>query len=295
MPWIRLDDQFPDHPKVIDAGPLAAWLYVCGIGYCNRLLTDGHIPSGQVRKLADVDNAGELAATLVRVGLWEEVEGGYRIHDYLDYQPSAEQVKAERAATARRQHEWRERNKGRNGVSNAVTDTVSNAPRNATVTGAPYPPRTRTHPDPKKRDVSSSHDDDRASATNHAARFAAFWHAYPKKVGKKACAEWWQKRKPDDDLTQTILDGVETYKRSETYQRNFVKDPINWLKEERWTDEPDEPAQRGPLGRDKERVEVLQRALERRGYGPAGTGPVAYANGSEVSHEPIRIGDRRRP
>jgi hypothetical protein len=97
MPWIRLDDQFPDHPKVVAAGPVAAWLYVCGIGYCNRLLTDGLIPRGQVRKLADVENATELADQLVKVGLWEEVEDGYRIHDFLEYQPSAEQVKAERS------------------------------------------------------------------------------------------------------------------------------------------------------------------------------------------------------
>lgn len=97
MPWIRLDDQFPDHPKVVEAGPLASWLYVCGIGYCNRLLTDGFIPSGQVRKLADVDNAGDLVKCLVAVGLWDEAEGGYQVHDFLDYQPSAEQVKAERS------------------------------------------------------------------------------------------------------------------------------------------------------------------------------------------------------
>jgi len=146
MPWIRLDDQFPDHPKVIEAGPLASWLYVCGIGYCNRLLTDGFIPLGQVRKLADVDSAGELAARLVAVGLWDEAEGGYRIHDYLEYQPSAEEVKAERAGNARRQQEWRGRNKGSSAVSNAVTDSVSNAPNNGPVTPAPYP--SRTHPVP---------------------------------------------------------------------------------------------------------------------------------------------------
>lgn len=86
MPWIRLDDQFPDHPKVIEAGPLASWLYVCGIGYCNRLLTDGFIPSGQVRKLADVDSAGELAARLVAVGLWDEAEGGYRVTDAIRWE-----------------------------------------------------------------------------------------------------------------------------------------------------------------------------------------------------------------
>jgi hypothetical protein len=153
MTWIRIDDQFADHPKVVSAGPLAAWLYVCGLSYCSRQLTDGFIPDGQLRKLADVDNAGELGDRLVSVGLWERVEGGFQVHDYLEYQPSAEKVKAERAATAKRQAEWRERerekraakprplvDKKRNAVSHTVTDTVSNARRNGSVTPSPSHP-----------------------------------------------------------------------------------------------------------------------------------------------------------
>ena len=57
MSWIKIDDQFADHPKVLQAGPLASWMYVCGLTYAGRYLTDGFIPAGQVRKLADVDNA----------------------------------------------------------------------------------------------------------------------------------------------------------------------------------------------------------------------------------------------
>ena len=83
MSWVKIDDQFADHPKVIQAGPLAAWLYVCGLTYCGRYLTDGWIPGGQLRKLADVEDALALAGRLVSVGLWEEVEDGYRITDSI--------------------------------------------------------------------------------------------------------------------------------------------------------------------------------------------------------------------
>lgn len=79
MAWVKLDDQFADHPKVIQAGPLAGWLYICGLTYCSRLLTDGFIPSGQVRRLADLKNADALAQRLVQVGLWEACEGGFRV------------------------------------------------------------------------------------------------------------------------------------------------------------------------------------------------------------------------
>lgn len=94
MPWVKLDDNFPDHPKITQAGPLAGWLFVCGLAYCNRLLTDGYIPAGQVRKLADVDDPLALAGRLVDAGLWEVADGGYRVHDYLDYQPSREKAQS---------------------------------------------------------------------------------------------------------------------------------------------------------------------------------------------------------
>ena len=45
MSWIKIDDQFADHPKVLQAGPLASWLYVCGLTYSGRYLTDGWVPS----------------------------------------------------------------------------------------------------------------------------------------------------------------------------------------------------------------------------------------------------------
>jgi hypothetical protein len=73
--------------------------------------------------------AVEAATTrLLSVGLWERDGDGYRVHDYLKYNPSAEQVRELRAEGARRQAEWRAR---RNGTSNGVTDGVGHAGRNA--------------------------------------------------------------------------------------------------------------------------------------------------------------------
>lgn len=115
MPWVRLDEQFPDHPKVVQAGPLAGWLHVCGLAYCNRLLTDGFVPAGQVPKLADFDGIWtepdgaavqicidpfDLVKQLEAAGMWKRVTNGYLIHDYNDYQPTKATVMAERKAKA---------------------------------------------------------------------------------------------------------------------------------------------------------------------------------------------------
>lgn len=82
MPWLKLSDDHADDPRILAAGPLAAWLHTCGLVYCARHLTDGHIPAGQVRRLADVDNAGELVEVLVRLRLWQKAAGGYFIPDF---------------------------------------------------------------------------------------------------------------------------------------------------------------------------------------------------------------------
>ncbi len=148
MTWVRLDDQFSDHPKIVTVGPLAAWLYVCGLCYCGRYLTDGFIPANQVHRLADIDGITPLVTALVTNRLWSQVEGegGYMVHDYLKYNPSREEVEAERAENARRQAEWRDKHgkQARNGVTNAVSNPVSNT--------RPVPdpdPHPQPHPDPQ--------------------------------------------------------------------------------------------------------------------------------------------------
>lgn len=99
MPWVRLDDGFPEHPKLLKAGPLAMLMQVAALCYCNRHLTDGFIPEGKVPTLLNLDGLGdwrEVLSALLREGIWERVDGGYQVHDYLDYQPSRAQVLAER-------------------------------------------------------------------------------------------------------------------------------------------------------------------------------------------------------
>lgn len=141
MAWVRIDDQLSDHPKIVAAGPDAAWLFITGLCYASRYLTDGFIPEAQVRRLSDVKNPSAAAKRLVSNGLWDVVEGGYMIHDYLDYNTDAETIKEHRKRNAERQSRHRDKQKDNavsnsvsNSVSNAVTEDVSNAVSNGPVT-----------------------------------------------------------------------------------------------------------------------------------------------------------------
>jgi hypothetical protein len=126
MPWFRIDDGWHSHPKVIEAGNAAAGLWVRIGSYCSQYATDGYIPARTANQLG----AKRELTRLQTVGLLVAVEGGYLIPDFNEYNPSAEQVKAQRKATAERQKRWREQ-RSSNAVTDAVTDDARNAVTNA--------------------------------------------------------------------------------------------------------------------------------------------------------------------
>src|SRR5436190_5561009 len=72
--YVKVHDGLPDHPKVIEAGGEAGWLYICGLAYASRQLTDGVISKRLVPRLTDGSKPEASASALVRVGLWHEGE-----------------------------------------------------------------------------------------------------------------------------------------------------------------------------------------------------------------------------
>ncbi len=88
MTWVKVDDSFPDHPKVVRLTVAARWAYVEALCYCARYLTDGKIADGKVRTFA----ATKIKDELVSAGLWHATPEGIEVHDYLDYNPSCAEV-----------------------------------------------------------------------------------------------------------------------------------------------------------------------------------------------------------
>lgn len=102
MPWGRIDDTFYDHPKLERLGKhrlAAIGLHALALSWCNRWLTDGVIPASRVRWFGGT--TGQTSA-LVEAGMWETAEGGFRIHDFLEYNQSKAAVLADREIARRR-------------------------------------------------------------------------------------------------------------------------------------------------------------------------------------------------
>ena len=101
MPWAKIDDRFYLNPKVMRAGLEGRALYIAGLVHAAGGLTDGLIESDIVTRLAllaDVTDVAGAAARLVELRLWEQTPAGYRIHDYLEYNPTREHIQHVREA-----------------------------------------------------------------------------------------------------------------------------------------------------------------------------------------------------
>ena len=98
MPWFRLDEGFHQHPKVLKAGNAAVGLWIrCGT-WSAQYLTDGFIPAN----IAATYGRPREIEQLIAAHLWQRHEGGFLMPDYLDYNPSAEEIRQRRKADLER-------------------------------------------------------------------------------------------------------------------------------------------------------------------------------------------------
>jgi hypothetical protein len=117
MTWFKLSDQFYDHPKVMQAGNSAVGLWVrCGT-YSAQKLLDGRIP----KATAHLFGSKRDVERLLKTGLWIDVEGSYWIPNFLEYNPSAEKVRADRVAALERQTSWRDKHRNNSVTNSEVT------------------------------------------------------------------------------------------------------------------------------------------------------------------------------
>lgn len=98
MSWAKLDDGLPENLKIEPLSDAAFRAYVTSICYAARNLTDGFVTHKKAKEFA---GKPRVIQELVP-HLWQVVDDGYMIHDFLVYNPTRESVLKKRAADSAR-------------------------------------------------------------------------------------------------------------------------------------------------------------------------------------------------
>jgi hypothetical protein len=136
--YVRISDDFADHPKVRKLNTTAFAVHVWVLCHCGRHLTDGFVALEALAGCPWVSKRSALTRAIERLvgaGLWEQVDGGFRIHDYLTYNPDRPSVLEKRRLAAERQARWRENKEKQKQRS----DASRNASTDGRVTHTPTP------------------------------------------------------------------------------------------------------------------------------------------------------------
>ncbi len=87
MTWVKIDDNFAEHPKIAELPSDAIrWFHVRAMCYAARYKTKGEITPAMLKALG---GKPAYVAALVAVALWDTTSrGGWAIHDFEEYNPS---------------------------------------------------------------------------------------------------------------------------------------------------------------------------------------------------------------
>lgn len=120
MTWLKIDDKLTTHPKWLGLTLEAKSLWFHAAVWCAAHNTDGlitpeSVPLHAFAASVPADRIDACTELLVKAGLWKKRPkrdgGGFEVCNWLDYQPSKQQVKDRAAADEtkaerKRLHDW---------------------------------------------------------------------------------------------------------------------------------------------------------------------------------------------
>lgn len=239
MPWFKVDDNFYDHPKLLDVPNAAVGLWTKAGSWCARHLTDGVIPAAKVR---DFKGTTAQVSALISSGLWVEsttTSGAkaYAFCNWSEYQPTKESVEKERAEAAERKRKSRNRKARDQEQSKNVTGDVtpeSHPMSQEGVTDVSH------FPDPTRPDPTHKEEEKQPKKKNdYPASFEEWYEIYPRHVGKADALKAWKaatKKVNRDDLNDATRRWAQAYEASGK-DPNYIPYPATWLRRGGWDDE----------------------------------------------------------
>ncbi len=250
--WSRIEDTVPHHPKIVKAGPVASWLWICSLVYANRLLTDGKIETSSLPILGAISHPERAAKRLVDVGLWDVVPGGWQIHDFHAFNPHAVDVKEKRERdrvrkeSARNPDGHREESERTPDGHHDVSARNPDASRARDPIPIPLPTKKKGQASSSvrgtpKEQASHAHQPAPQNGTGLRARFDRFMAVYPKQHAIEAAWGEWKKHHPDEALAEVMRKDVLRKRHSQRWQEEdgrFIPRADKYLRDAQWTDLP---------------------------------------------------------
>jgi hypothetical protein len=109
MPWFKIDDGFTNSKPVLQlqrrVRTSAIGLWTLAGAWSAKEMTDGFVPEYVIEELASTP---AIAGHLVKCGLWEEAQDGWKFKGWEKYQPTREQIMEARDREAERKRKYRE-------------------------------------------------------------------------------------------------------------------------------------------------------------------------------------------
>jgi hypothetical protein len=212
MTWVKIDDSFPDHPKIKGLKDDEFRLYMTALCYSSRYLTDGVIPLNIIRTFIESRSKSSRISALVDANLWEIVDENIVILSYSEYQFTKERIETERKLAADRMAKSR-------GLRRTNTVTKSEV----------HPPHTHPIPIPIPNiDIHTNPSD---------SDFNLFWSIYPRREAKGAARTAFLKACKKVSV-ETIIEGAKRFAQDPNRQDEFTAHASTWLNQERWSDAP---------------------------------------------------------
>lgn len=219
--WVKIDDGFATHPKILTAGIVALGIQIRAICYASQNQTDGKItPSAVPLFLIGTDPTIDWPAHMVQHGLWDIIPSGYVVHDYLEWNLSKNQrdnflKKKRQAGKKGMKRRW---GTSDSSITDVITDVITPV-KHAGIT-KPY------------------HATSTSTSSLSESEFEQFWNQYPRRIGKKAAHKAWTAAKDRPPLPR-IVSALTTAKQSPDWTKDngkFIPHPATWLNQGRWDD-----------------------------------------------------------
>lgn len=98
MDSFQLRTSFFEHPKALQVGAYGRDLFLASLAYSVRNETDGFVPEARITQFPlGIRHPTRVARLLVSVGLFDQVNGGFVVHDFPDYQETRAELESKRA------------------------------------------------------------------------------------------------------------------------------------------------------------------------------------------------------